>query len=207
MSFWGGLRVRDHPGHVAVGHWERVVRDTSQAFDREAEFERLVLPQRSLMMRTVWGVVRDRDLAEEAFQQALTTLWRKVPLLSRHPNPRALILRICLDAACDQLRERQRRWRRIAPLEEAQAAVAPTPGGTVVSSAIVEEVLAAVHRLKPRQATALLLRVVHEVPYRTIAQALGCSEVTARVHVLRAREKLRLWLSHLRTPSREEVPS
>lgn len=171
------------------------VAETSRAFDQEAEFARIVLPLRDRMMRTVWRVARDPDLAEEAFQQALLTTWRKLPTLSVHPNPSAFVLRVCVNAACDQLRARQRRQRGVAAL---LAGFPASPGDSPVRG--VEEaerrqlVLAALARLRPRQATALVLRAVHEEPYAVIAEALGCREATARVHVLRARGKLRRWL-------------
>jgi RNA polymerase sigma factor (sigma-70 family) len=175
------------------------VADTSQAFDRETEFERLVLPLKDRMMRTVWRVARDPDLAEEAFQEALVTAWRKLPALARHPNPPAFVLRLCVDAAVDQLRSHRRRLERRAPLEEDGAA----GGGESPERALQQReqrrlVLSALARLKGQQSTALLLRALHEEPYAAIAAALGCSEPTARVHALRAREKLRHWLAQLR---------
>jgi RNA polymerase sigma-70 factor (ECF subfamily) len=153
---------------------------------RDEEFERLVLGHRPRMIRTVWRVVRDPDLAEEALQEALETLWRKLDALRSHPNPEAFVLRVCLDSAHDQLRERIRSRSRIASLEEAEG-----EAGSAEERASVREVLAAVRRLNRRQAVAILLHAVHGEPYRAVAEALGCSEPTARVHVQRAREKLR----------------
>ena len=175
------------------------VADTGRAFDREAEFERLVLPLKDRMMRTAWRVARDPELAEDAFQEALVTTWRKLPVLARHPNPAAFVLRICVDAAVDQLRSRRRRQGRWAPLEGSTADVGgESPERAAQEGERRDLVLAALARLKGQQATALLLRAVHEEPYAAIAAALGCSEPTARVHVLRAREKLRHWLAQLR---------
>lgn len=154
--------------------------------DREGEFERLVLTCRPRMIRAVWRVVRDPDLAEEAIQDALETLWRKLEALRAHPNPEAFVLRVCLDAAHDRLRERIRSRSRSAPLEEAEGAT-----GSAEARASVREVLAAVCRLSRRQAVAILMHAVHGEPYRAVAEALGCSEPTARVHVQRARETLR----------------
>jgi len=181
------------------------VADTSQVFDLEVEFERLVLPLRDRMMRTVWRVARDPELAEDAFQEALVTAWRKLPELASHPNPPALVLRICLDAAVDQLRARQRRQRLAVPLERVRGAAArhESPARQAEATEQTRLVLTALARLKGQQATALLLRAIHELPYATIAQALGCSEPTARVHVSRAREKLRQWLAPGQ-PAREE---
>jgi len=158
------------------------------------------------MLRAIWRVVRDPDLAEDALQDALVTLWRKLPALARHPNPQAFVLRVSLDAACDQLRAHVRRRHRDVPLESEEAAVlAARPAGR--EDTVCEEVLQAIGRLKRRQATAILMRALHDESYETIAYALGCSEATARVHVSHARERLRRLLSHLRAVSSEEVSS
>jgi RNA polymerase sigma factor (sigma-70 family) len=198
--------VFEGPG-VAPATLRAVVSDNDGAADREAEFARLVLPLRRRMMGSVWRVVRDPDLAEDAYQEALTTIWRKLDTVRTHANPEALILRICLNAACDQLRARQRAKCRLEPLGETEPATEVGPSDAVEEAEVVEQIQQALARLKPRQATALLLRAVHEEPYSVVAQALGCSEVTARVHVQRAREKLRQWLAHLRQPVSKEVSS
>ena len=54
-------------------------------------------------------------------------------------------------------------------------------------------VLAAIERLGSRQASAILLKAVEDESYANVAQALGCSEATARVHVQRAGATAALW--------------
>jgi len=196
----------ENPGDAAVApacSGQDLVSQTVRA-DRDAEFARLVLCRQSRMLRTIWRVVRDPDLAQDALQDALVTLWRKLPAIARHPNPDAFVLRVCLDAACDQMRAHLRRRRRDVPLDD-------LAGSNVAQAAAQEpdvrdEVARAIGRLRPPQATAILLRALHEESYETIARALGCSEVTARVHVLHAREKLRIWLSHLHVPRERRRP-
>jgi RNA polymerase sigma factor (sigma-70 family) len=199
--------VPENPGDAAVCSGYDSVSETVRESDREAEFARLVLCQQARMLRSIWRVVRDPDLAEDALQDALTTLWRKLPALARHPNPHAFVLRVCLNAACDHLRARTRRRRREAPLDNGASAACVAQAELSHDSAVQEEVLEAISRLRRREATAILLRALGDQSYETIARSLGCSEVTARVHVLHAREKLRRWLSHLCRPSREETSS
>jgi RNA polymerase sigma factor (sigma-70 family) len=158
------------------------------------------------MMRTIWRILRDADLAEDALQEALATLWRKLPALGHHPNPEAFVLRVAIDAARDQLRARLRRERRNVSLDTYDEGRAAEEVDRLEREAVARAVLGAVQRLGRRQAAAILLRAVEEAPYPAVAQSLGCSEATARVHVQRAREKLRVWLSHLRGPSREHKP-
>lgn len=181
---FGVSGARDTAVPFAAPRGERV--SEADVPDRETEFEELVLRHRDRMIRAAWRVVRDADLAEEALQDALGTLWRKRDEVRGHANPEAFVLRVCLDAAYDRLRERLRARRRDAPEGEA----GPDASGTD-DRAEVREVLDAIRRLDRRQATAIVLHAVQGEPYRAVAEALGCGEATARVHVRRAREKLR----------------
>ncbi len=189
----------ENPGDAAIRGEYDFVSETVQESDREAEFVRLVLCQRARMLRSIWRVLHDADLAQDALQDALAILWRKLPALTRHPNPDAFVLRVCLNAACDQQRARTRRHRRDVPLADGgpDALACVAPGDRTDELAARAEVREAIGRLRWREATAIMLRVLDDESYETIAHALGCSEGTARVHVLHAREKLRTWLSHL----------
>ena len=199
--------MADNPGNAVTCGGQDLVNEERQGLDRQEEFARLVLCRQTRMLRTIWRVVHDPNLAEDALQDALTTLWRKLPALARHPNPEAFVLRVALNAAWDQLRAQARRSRRDVPLDDPDASSSLRAWQIVHDRAASEEVRRAIGRLPKRQATALLLRVVHDESYETIARTLRCSEATARVHVTRAREKLRRWLSHLRDAVHEERSS
>ncbi|NTU51536.1 MAG: hypothetical protein HGA94_03750, partial [Candidatus Aminicenantes bacterium] len=45
------------------------------------------------LMRTIWRIVRQKEAAEDALQDALAAIWKKRDAVARHPNPQALILR------------------------------------------------------------------------------------------------------------------
>ena len=153
----------------------------------------LIAPIEERMMRAVTRLVRDPDEAADAFQNALAQVWRDLEKIRRHPNPRAYILRVCVSAAYDALRRRARRGRREGPLENAgEAAPAPgDPARSALERERREEVLAALAALPPQQAQALVLRAIEDQPFDVVAQALGCSEATARSHVRKARGRLR----------------
>ena len=108
-----------------------------------------------------------------------------------HPNPTALVLRIVI-GAIDILRREGRR-RRAEESAGPPAWRASVPAGPAVAaerSEVQAIVRNAVAQLPEKQAAAVTLRVLEEQPYEAIAAALGCAEPTARVHVLRGREKL-----------------
>ena len=76
------------------------------------EFTKLVQTLRESMIQTAWRVLHDVHDAEDALQDALAISWRRWSEIQRHPNPTALALRICADAAIAVLRRKSRLRRR-----------------------------------------------------------------------------------------------
>jgi len=144
------------------------------------------------MMRSIWRIVRQREAAEDALQDALAIIWRKRREVAGHPNPEAFILRIAVSSAYDAVRKGRRRLRHeIGGLTEGQSKDAAPPAEKEVEDRDLRAaILGAIGRLPRRQAEAVLLHVVEDQPYEDIAQAMGCSESTVRVHVARGRAGL-----------------
>ena len=155
------------------------------------------------MMRSIWRIVRQKEAAEDALQEALALVWKKRDTVARHPNPQALILKISVDAAYDAVRKSRRRLRheiQVARGEYADVSAAP-PAREAEDKSLRAEVLEAIGCLPKRQAAAVLLRVVEEQSYEEIAKAMGCSEATARIHVMRGRAVLARRLARYRPDS------
>ncbi len=171
------------------------------------DYETLVRPIEDRMIRSVWRIVRCPQDAEDAFQEALTTIWKRLNRIRRHPNPHALILRICLNSAYDVIRKRARHQDRekLEPVPEALPDPSPSAAERISGREKLAEILQAISRLPRKQAQAVLMRFVEELPYSQIAQALGCREVTVRKHIARARTRLSRELAHLAPYSRKEV--
>lgn len=167
---------------------------------REFNYDDLVRPLEGRMMRSIWRIVRRKEAAEDALQDALAAIWRKRATIARHPNPQALVLRIAIGAAVDAVRKAHRRLRHEVPglPEEGAEPAAAATASDALDPHLRAAVLDAMGRLSRRQATAVLLRVVEEQSYHEIAMAMGCSEATARVHVMRGKAALARVLAGLR---------
>ena len=155
-------------------------------------YERAIEPIEDRMIRSVWRITRDVQDAEDAMQDALVRIWTHRDRIAAHASPQALILRICIDVACDVARRRARRRRGTRPEGSREQ---PEDGSRPAWEALAHqelssEVLEAVCRLSRRQAVAITLRVFEELPYEQIAAAMECSQATARKHVERARKHL-----------------
>lgn len=155
-------------------------------------YDTYLAPLETRMLRTAWRITRDPDRARDALQDAMARVWAHREQVRSHPNPTALVLRIVIQGAIDVLRREGRR-RRAEESAGPPAWRASVPAGPAVAaerSEVQALVLNAVAQLPAKQAAAVTLRVLEEQPYEAIAAALGCAEPTARVHVLRGREKL-----------------
>jgi len=178
---------------------------TLQMTDAKSLYDQLIAPVEPQMMRTIWRVVRHDQMAEDTLQDALAIIWRKRRRIQVHPNPQALILKICLNCAYDSLRKRARQRRR-QDLTDLTTSISQsrTYVPELETRQIVTEVMHAIGRLPRNQALAVMMRIVQEQPYSAIAKTMGCSETTARIHVSRGRKRLSQWLAHLHTSSLKE---
>jgi RNA polymerase sigma-70 factor (ECF subfamily) len=182
-------------------HGESLVTDDRMIYDE------LIAPLEAMMMHSIWRIVRKADLAEDCLQDALAVVWKKRFQIRLHPNPQALILKICLNAACDSLRrlERTRRQMDLSQLDNVPAPPDHDADRDLEEREIVEQVQQAIRRLPRKRALAMMMRLIHEESFEAIALALDCSEITVRIHISRGRAQLRKWLSHLCQSSRQEV--
>jgi RNA polymerase sigma factor (sigma-70 family) len=166
---------------------------------RQLAYERLIAPIEGRMIRTIWGVVRDPDEAQDVLQDALAAIWRRWDRLQTHPNPEALVLRICINASYDALRRKHRRLRWFATEQAPVELADPAPSAlqAVASAEAQARVRRAIASLSRNQATAIVMHAAGGIPYEGVAAAMRCREATVRTHVARARAKLRALLADL----------
>jgi RNA polymerase sigma-70 factor (ECF subfamily) len=78
----------------------------------EGEFERGLAELSTLAFRVAWGVLRQREDAEDVAQEALVRAYRKLPSLRERERVRAWLVRIAWRLAIDHRRSGRRRERR-----------------------------------------------------------------------------------------------
>lgn len=151
---------------------ERAVRfeDGYAAFYR-AEFPHVV--------RASYLIVHDRQRAEEVAQEAFIQLlvhWRKV---SRYDRPSAWVRRVAIRMA-----SRTARRDRLRPVLEQDTDPPPSFAAQDI------DLLNAIKQLPTRQRAAVALFYFEDRPLPEVADILGCSHATAKVHVFNARQRL-----------------
>jgi RNA polymerase sigma-70 factor (ECF subfamily) len=156
-----------------------------------AQFDRLIAGIERQMCRAIARIVDDPHDAEDALQNALTTIWRKRTMVQMHPNRDAIVLRVCIDAAYDLLRRGRRRQFGTQSVCEELADPRPEPLEELFEKEVRAALLAAVRDLPRNQSLAVHMRFVEELSYSEIAAGIGCADSTARKHVERGVRRLR----------------
>jgi RNA polymerase sigma-70 factor, ECF subfamily len=159
------------------------------AGDVEA-FETLFRQHQCEVYRWIMRLVRDRATAEDL---TIETFWRMYRAHARFDAARgnctAWLRRIATNAALDHLR----RTRREVPLPD-DPPDSPKPPA-VERYELRQTILSAINRLSPRLRVAVLLALVEEESYDSIAGALGISVTAVKVRVFRGVRILRQELS------------
>ncbi len=140
----------------------------------------------------------DREAARDALQEAYLTAWRRLGSYRGEGSLlawlRAIAIRKGLDWKRSVWRRLRLRERLLAEPDDAGEADAGA-GGEVVFETEHVALWRSVGRLSPQQRAALLLHEREELPLPEVAAALGCAEATTRVHLHRARERMKRMLA------------
>ncbi len=171
-------------------------------------YQRWIEPLEDQMIRSIYRIIKNPHDAEDVLQNALTTIYHKSKLVESHLNPQALILRIAIDAAYDWLRKTIRRQSKHISVTDRMNSIHdrdPNVSQLMQQDELESEIITAIGRLPRKQSAAVLMRIVDDCSYKDIAQSMNCTESTVRIHVMRGRETLSRWLSHLNPQLAESV--
>jgi RNA polymerase sigma-70 factor, ECF subfamily len=147
---------------------------TVRKADSNHDFETLFRAEGQGVYRTMYAFTAGRrDLAEEATAEAFA---RAIAHADTIREPLRWIYRVAFRVAADELRREGR-----------SAAVVDEPVAPPELSGLVD----ALRELSPNQRAAVVLRYVEDLDVHEVAQRMGVTASTVRVHLHRARGRLR----------------
>jgi RNA polymerase sigma-70 factor (ECF subfamily) len=156
----------------------------------EEEFRRAIKPHLTAMLTVAKGITGSRDLAWDAVQEALLTLWlqKKLPL-----DLRKWLVRTAANRSLHATRTRRR-----SHLHEKRASAGcheryrgEDPEQALVRSEFLEGIGRALAALSPTQRAVLTMHEIKQMKYREIARILSVPVGTVRSRLNRARAALR----------------
>lgn len=152
----------------------------------EADFERLYRNTYRRVLGTLITLVRDQATAEDCAQETYERAYRNWKSWRPDAPAEAWLHRIAINVAISD-----RRHQRIRQAGEIVRRLGrPAPGPDPALEAERSDLLAALKKLPPKQAAALVLRHYHGYTNREIATALGVPEQTVASRLGAARKHL-----------------
>lgn len=127
------------------------------------------------VFRAAYVVCGDRDLAQDAAQEAFARALARWRRLGREPWAAGWVMTTALNVARRQLRHR--------PSVETAPRHEPDREAAL-------DLRRAMRRLPRRQQEAVVLHYLFDLPVRQVAQAMGCRAGTVKAHLGRARAAL-----------------
>jgi RNA polymerase sigma factor (sigma-70 family) len=140
----------------------------------------------------------DVRLAEDQVAEAFARAWASWSTVSRHPAPRAWVVRTALNAGATWWRRR----RREGPLENHDGGVADEP-----VSGLDAALLRAVRQLPTRQREVVVLRILLDLDIESTARHLAIAPGTVRAHLSRAISALRAQVPNTATTEAQPCPT
>ena len=143
------------------------------------DFDEVFAVEFARVARTVYLICRDKNLAEDIAQDAFVELYRRWQRISRYDRPGAWVRRVAIRMTVRSLRHDAIRI-------DAERAFPAVEGEHHRDTGVLE----AVRVLPLRQRAAVVMFYFEDASVAEIADSLGCSAPTARVHLHRARVRL-----------------
>jgi RNA polymerase sigma factor (sigma-70 family) len=138
-------------------------------------------------LRAVLVSTGDQDTARELVDEAFARAWASWRTVSKHPAPKAWVVRTALNAGISRWR---RRRREIPVSDLTEVTRLPTASGE--SADLVDpQIMAALMRLPARQREVVALRLILDLDTARTAEVLGIAPGTVMAHLGRAMAALR----------------
>ena len=171
---------------------DRFLRGDGTAFDE------LVRRRQREVYNVAYRMTRNAEDARDVSQEAFLQVYRHLNRFDRRSSFSTWLYRIVVNLSLNHLNRGSRSASRVTDYQPELAD--PTEGSLArLEGKEREEALAsAIETLPPQQRASLTLRVHHHLAHREIAEILGVSEATAKVHYFHAVKALRQKLAHLR---------
>ncbi|MFT3870816.1 MAG: sigma-70 family RNA polymerase sigma factor [Nibricoccus sp.] len=167
------------------------------------DFSRWIAPVQSRMINCTWRIVRCAADTDDVIQEVLLHVFRRFDEVRAHPNPTALLLRICTQKSLDHLRRGKARGGPPGTLSPNISEKTPSPHQQLANAELRDQLIAFIGQLPPREAEAITLFALEDLGYPDVAEAMNCSEPTVRVLVSRARERFRTEFKNKRSITSE----
>ncbi len=163
----------------------------------QAEFHDAISRRGDRWFSACLRITRNRDLAEDAVQDALLTAWNKREQFHRQARLETWIHRIAVNAALQLIRKQ--RPGMFDALETDIATEADSPAVTVENLSVGDRLSVAMQKLTEIERVSFVLKHLEQWRLAEIADELGSNTSSVKQAIFRAVRKLRTSMTDLKS--------
>lgn len=162
-----------------------------------AAFGRLVRPFERQMLSVAAGIARNRDEADDIFQDALLAAFRGMRTFKMESRFSTWLHRVVVNTALSRKRQLRRALQRFTPLEDDDDALehyqsdGPSPERKLLNDELAKRLSVALRVLTDKERVAFVLCHQQEMKLQEAAVIMDCSENSIKTFLFRARGKLK----------------
>ncbi len=168
---------------------DRLVEEILQG--ERSSFMILLQPYEQGFLNVAYRLTGDRETAREVCQEALLKIFKYLRSFRRGRSFKAWAYRVLVNTAYDFLKETRKQEEAVRAHGKSLLPADSEPEKRLIQREVGEKILASLHGLTRRERAVFLLRDGEGFSVAETAQALGCSRVSVRTHLCRARMKMR----------------
>ncbi len=171
---------------------ERLVKASQAGI--QGSFDELVVLYQRRAMRVAVRMLGDINEAAEAVQNGFVKAYLSIDKLREPRRFEAWFFRIIANTAISQRRAARGRAEKIKIAGDCEDKKAFSPEDREAGKELKEAIQQAMLRLTNKQAQAIALFGIEDLPRDEVAEIMGCSAEAVRWHVFKARQKLKVLL-------------
>lgn len=159
---------------------------------KHSSFELLLQPYRQGFLNMAYRITGDREEAKEVCQDALLKIFKYLKSYKRGRSFKTWSYKVLMNTSYDYLREKKKFKRVIDSQKGASVYEIPQIEQRVWKSQMKEKIQNMLDILSPKEKAVFLLRDSECLSVREASLVLGCSQISVRTHLSRARQKIKI---------------
>ena len=156
-----------------------------------SSFELLLRPYRRGLLNMAYRMTGNYEEAKEVCQEALIRIFRYLDKFKKGKNFKNWIFRIVVNTAYDFLRGKKRYEKIVENQKRLTVSSAPSPEKQLLNKELKDKIETCLQKLSPKEKAVFFLRDEEGFSIEETSKILGCSSLSVRTHLSRARQKIR----------------
>jgi len=158
---------------------------------KHSSFELLLQPYRQGFLNMAYRITGDSEEAKEVCQEALLKIFKYLKSFKKGRSFKTWSYKVLVNTSYDYLRNKKKFSRVIESQKAASVYVVPEIEQKIWINQMKEKIQNMLDILSPKEKAVFLLRDSEGLSVKEASLVLGCSQISVRTHLSRARQKIK----------------